>query len=65
MSEQVDHDHDYEDDDGYEANCMTCLGDGTEECMDSCMCFEPDCNGDYHTCPNCRGSGSASDQWYW
>ena len=56
-----------EPDDDYEP-CQTCGGDGVEECEDfdtSEGCWERDCNGRIHTCPNCRGSGKAKDQWYW
>lgn len=28
-------------------------------------CWESDCDGDFHTCPNCKGSGLAKDQRYW
>jgi hypothetical protein len=51
-----------------EVNCQTCLGEGYEECEDTNSsegCWERDCNGYAHTCPNCRGSGHAKDQWYW
>lgn len=49
-------------------SCQTCCGDGFEECQDTNSsegCWELDCNGDIHTCPNCKGSGNAKDQWYW
>ena len=61
----------YEDEDS--APCQTCGGDGVEECEEwlfqedtdaSEECWEQDCNGRVHTCPNCRGSGNAKDQWY-
>ncbi len=48
--------------------CQTCDGDGFELCEDvnsSEGCWESDCDGSAHTCPNCRGSGLAKDQWYW
>ena len=48
--------------------CRTCGGDRFEECEDTDTsegCWEQDCNGRIHTCPNCRGSGQAKDQWYW
>lgn len=66
LSEQAQpYDDDYEAFEGYDADCSTCMGDGSEECMDSFMCFEPDCTGEWHTCPNCRGSGRAEDMHYW
>jgi hypothetical protein len=48
--------------------CQTCGGDGIEDCNDSGSsegCWERGCNDDWHTCPNCKGSGLAKDQWYW
>ena len=51
-----------------EPACQTCGGEGFEVCEDvnsSEGCWESDCNGDIHTCSNCRGSGLAKDQWYW
>jgi|SRR5579862_4141355 len=55
----------YEEDDfeDEEANCQTCCGDGWETCTDP-LCFEPDHHDGWHTCPNCRGTGLAKDQWY-
>jgi hypothetical protein len=50
-----------------EANCQTCQGDGFCECEDSDSaegCWEADCDGTLHTCPNCKGSGLAKNQWY-
>lgn len=63
----TDVENEYEEDygDGLDANCQTCGGDGFEECNEPWCCFERDCDGDIHTCPNCRGSGCAKDQWYW
>lgn len=51
-----------------EAHCQTCHGEGWEFCEDqdsSEGCWEPDCDDVTHTCPNCRGSGLAKDQWFW
>ena len=48
--------------------CQTCNGDGFEYCEDqntSEGCWERDCDGTAHTCPNCSGSGASKDQWYW
>ena len=62
------------DDDDYDGtydpdwSCQTCGGEGFEWCEDTNSsegCWEPDCNGRVHTCPNCRGSGARKDQWYW
>ena len=53
-----------DDDDGYDA-CQTCAGDGYEDCWEPFDCWEPGCNGAAHKCTNCRGTGSAKDQWYW
>jgi hypothetical protein len=58
---------DFADEDG-EPDCHTCGGEGVEECEDVNSaegCWEPSCNGDFHTCPNCKGSGRAKDCWYW
>lgn len=58
----------YEEDDGLERNCRTCRGDGWEWCEDTDSaegCWEADCDGSAHTCPNCRGSGLAMDQCFW
>ena len=60
-------DYEYDDYDD-EPGCMTCGGEGYEECEDvnsSEGCWEADCNGIIHTCPNCRGSGKAKDQRFW
>jgi hypothetical protein len=49
-------------------DCMTCCGDGFEECEDTDSaegCWNADCDGVWHTCPNCRGSGRAKDQSWW
>jgi hypothetical protein len=59
---------DYEDFMAEERNCQSCHGEGWEECQDSNTaegCWIKDCDGDTHTCGNCRGSGLAKDQWYW
>lgn len=48
--------------------CQTCGGEGWEWCEDTDSsegCWERDCDGAAHTCPNCRGSGASQDQWYW
>ncbi len=48
--------------------CQTCNGDGFEECDDTYSsegCWESDCDGYFHRCPNCRGSGKGKDQWLW
>lgn len=64
-------DLDYDPDPDYDPdsqNCQTCDGEGVEECQDHDSaegCWQPDCTGDCHTCPNCKGSGLARDQWYW
>ena len=50
-----------------EPECMSCE-DGIEECHDSQSsegCWAADCNGDFHVCTNCHGSGLAKDQTYW
>ena len=51
-------------DEGFDSRCQTCAGDGFEWC-EEWDCWQRDCDGDAHTCPNCRGSGAARDQWYW
>lgn len=48
--------------------CTTCGGEGVEDCEDTGSsegCWEAGCNGQFHRCPNCRGSGNAEDQRYW
>lgn len=55
---------DYDDD----GTCMTCQGDGFAECETTNTsegCWERTCNGEIHRCPNCGGSGRASDQRFW
>lgn len=54
--------------DRYVTHCQTCGGDGFEFCEDTDSaegCWVGDCDGEVHTCPNCRGSGRAKDQWFW
>ncbi len=49
----------------YDDDCMTCGGEGFEECETTNRiegCWERHCNGDFHECPNCHGSGRAKDQ---
>lgn len=61
-------DHEYIEYDDETDLCMTCQGEGVEECEDTDSaegCWAPDCNGFIHTCPNCLGSGNAKDQRYW
>lgn len=56
------------DDEPAESRCQTCGGDGFEWCEDQNSaegCWAADCDGTAHTCPNCRGSGLAKDQWFW
>jgi hypothetical protein len=49
--------------------CQTCGGEGFKECDDDCDqaddCGCPFGRAHLATCPNCRGSGDAKDQWYW
>ena len=45
--------------------CQTCDGEGVEECDDRLMCHERDCDGDFHTCPNCGGTARSEDQTWW
>lgn len=42
-------------------SCQTCGGEGFEWC-EEWDCWEPDCDDDSHTCPNCHGTGNAADQ---
>lgn len=58
-------DYDPDDDLDYGADCQTCGGEQIEECDDILGCFVKGCDGNYHTCPNCKGSGRARDQWFW
>lgn len=48
----------------YESDCMTCGGDGYVygADMDDRLWYDDD---EIIRCPNCRGSGSASDQTFW
>lgn len=62
----------YDDDETYpetdEDDCMTCHGSGLEECETTTTaegCWERDCTGTFHRCPNCRGSGRVKDQVHW
>jgi hypothetical protein len=65
---QIPEEAEFGDDEDDGARCMTCGGDGIEECEDTDSaegCWQSDCDGDFHTCTNCHGSGLAKDQWYW
>jgi hypothetical protein len=63
----ADNDWDGWDDATYDddPDCSFCGGDGEEECADPIQCFTPRCNGEWHQCPACRGSGLARDQRIW
>ena len=55
-------------DDEDEPACQSCGGEGIEECEDvnsSEGCWAAHCNGSFHECTNCHGSGQAKDQTYW
>lgn len=51
-------------DDPEDADCSSCGGEGFEECDDPIQCLSPSCDGEYHRCQNCGGSGRSKDQRY-
>jgi len=54
---------DWEPDDG-EQNCTHCGGEpNLQECDDPIQCCNPDCDGTWHPCESCNGTGRRSEQW--
>lgn len=46
--------------------CTMCGGHPDEqECSDPIQCCDPRCDGQWHPCPACNGTGLASEQWCW
>ena len=61
VQEQDYDDIEYDDD----AGCSWCDGEGIRECDAAPLCWSRNCNGDFHDCPACDGSGLARDQRIW
>ena len=61
----------YEPDDAYDYDdgddsCTHCDGRPDEqECDDPIQCCDPRCDGVWHPCVACNGTGKAKDQWMW
>ena len=58
-------DDDYGSDYGYdELDCTHCGGDpDMQECGDPIQCCNPRCDGVWHPCDACNGTGLRSQQW--
>lgn len=55
-------DEDY--DDGQERDCTHCGGEpDMVECDDPIQCCDPRCDGTWHPCSACNGTGLRSQQW--
>jgi hypothetical protein len=55
-------DYGYDDD----PDCPHCGGRPDEqECDDPIQCCDPRCDGQWHPCVACNGTGRAKDQWLW
>jgi hypothetical protein len=61
-----DDDHwDEHDDLDYEP-CSWCGGEWyLQECDDPIQCCDPACDGQWHPCTACCGTGLAREQWCW
>jgi len=46
-------------------HCTFCGGDQWTECDDPIQCLDPRCDGEWHPCPACRGTGLAEHQVLW
>lgn len=56
-------DYDYEDS---PESCTWCGGEWyAQECGDPIQCGDPRCDGTWHPCTACNGTGLASEQWCW
>lgn len=59
-----DNDDDYRD--GEDDRCCTvCGGDRWTECDDPIQCCDHRCDGEFHPCPACSGTGLAAHQVIW
>jgi hypothetical protein len=71
MSANPDYDGDgwdYRDpyDDDEDRACTHCGGEpDMQECDDPIQCTEPRCDGTWHPCVACNGTGLAEHQWLW
>jgi hypothetical protein len=51
-------------DDDHELDCTHCGGDpDMQECGDPIQCCNPRCDGVWHPCDACNGTGLRSQQW--
>jgi hypothetical protein len=49
-----------------EGTCTHCGGEWyLQECDDPIQCCDPRCDGTWHPCVACNGTGRASEQWCW
>ena len=54
------------DDDLDSEPCSHCGGEWyMQECDDPIQCCEPRCDGQWHPCVACNGTGLAKNQWCW
>jgi len=59
-------DEDYDFDDAAGDSCTWCGGEWyLQECDDPIQCGDPRCDGRWHPCAACNGTGLASEQWCW
>jgi hypothetical protein len=53
-------------DDGEDRSCTICGGEpDMQECDDPIQCCDPKCDGQWHPCNACNGTGLAEHQWMW
>ena len=46
--------------------CSICGGEWyLQECDDPIQCCDPKCDGQWHPCTACNGTGLAAHQWMW
>lgn len=60
----IDDDWQYRDDDE-DDRCTCCDGDIWVECDDPIQCCDPRCDGQWHPCEVCQGTGLAKNQVIW
>lgn len=58
----IDENYWHEDDD---PSCTNCNGDTWVECDDPIQCCDPRCDGQWHPCEACQGTGIAKNQVIW
>lgn len=47
-------------------DCSHCGGEpDLQECDDPIQCCDPRCDGVFHPCVACNGTGLAKNQWLW